>query len=329
MARLTKGLVLTATMFLVAGVLLIAQQTTKRLVLKDGSFQTVTRWEVVGDRVRYYSAERYGWEEVPNALIDWVATQKFNDESENQRTAMAKRIRDSAGKGEDEPADPEDASPTVAPGLRLPDGGGVFLLETYQEQPQLVELAQNGGELNRHTGRNILRAATNPLSLSAKQTIELKGDHAAIQSHVAQPAIYVNVESVGVHEPLARPSPSSTSSKDDWQGQRFGIIRLEKKPGLRVVGNLNVAVYGKVSQKANWIKTSSAVVGEWIKITPVETLPAGEYAIVELLEKDQINFYVWDFGVDPSAPANPNAWTARHSVPTQDSSPPKLERRPN
>jgi hypothetical protein len=256
-------------------------------------------------------------------LVDWIATQKYNDESENQRAAMAKRISDQAGK--DEPADPDDATPTVAPGLRLPDGGGVFLLDTYQQQPQLVELSQNGGELNRHTGRNILRAAINPLSLSAKQTIELRGDHAAIQSHVAQPAIYVNVESVGVHEPLARPSPSA---KDDWQGQRFGIIRLEKKPGLRVVGNLNVAVYGKVSQKENWVKTSSTAVGEWIKITPVDGIAPGEYAVVELLDKGQINFYVWDFGMDPAAPANANPWTPRHNQPGPNDQGPVLERRP-
>jgi hypothetical protein len=325
MARRTQGLFLIAAIFLMASAFLAAQQNTKRLVLKDGSYQTVTKWEVVGDRVRYFSAERYNWEEVPASLVDWVSTQKYNDDSENQRAAMASKIRDQPGKGEEEPADPADASPTVAPGLRLPDGGGVFLLDTYREQAQLVELAQNGGELNRHTGRNILRAATNPLSLSAKQTIELKGEHSAIQSHVAKPAIYVNVESVGVHEPLARPSPSS---RDDWQAQHFGIIRMEKKPGLRVVGNLNVAVYGKISQKEQWVKTSSTTVGEWIKITPVEDLAPGEYAVVELLEKDQINFYVWDFGMDPSAPANANVWTPRHNLPGVKDEGPVLEKRP-
>jgi hypothetical protein len=323
MAGLIKVSFSIAAIFLVASAFVLAQQDTKRLVLKDGNFQTVTKWEVVGDRVRYYSAERYDWEELPTSLVDWVATQKYNDESENQRAAMATKIRNQGGS--EEPADPEEASPTVAPGLRLPDGGGVFLLDTYQEQPQLVELAQNGGELNRHTGHNILRAAINPLSLSAKQTIELRGEHATIQSHVAQPAIYVNVEAVGVHEPLARPSPSS---RDDWQGQHFGIVRLEKKPGLRVVGNLNVAVYGKVSQKEKWVRTSSKATGEWIKITPIEDLAPGEYAVVELLEKNQINFYVWDFGMDPSAPANANAWTPRHGQSGTKDSAPVLEKRP-
>ena len=124
-----------------------AQQNPKRLIMKDGTYQATTRWEVTGDRVRYYSAERYGWEEVPSGLVDWPATDKYNKDREGERDATIKEIAKA------DEADEREA-PLVVPGLRLPNTGGVFLLDTFKNQQQLVELIQNGGDLNKHTSRN-------------------------------------------------------------------------------------------------------------------------------------------------------------------------------
>src|SRR4051812_27055822 len=143
MARWTIGISLLAAMLVaLACPHLWAQQNPRRLIMKDGSFQTATQWEIKGDRVRYYSAERYDWEELPKDTVDWAATDKYNHEREGSREETIKEIAQADEADERE-------SPLVAPGLRLPNTGGVFLFDQYNSQPQLVELIQNGSELNK------------------------------------------------------------------------------------------------------------------------------------------------------------------------------------
>ena len=163
-----------------------AQQLAKRLILKDGSYQLATKWEVSGDRVRYFSAERGEWEEVPKSIVDWDATDKYEKE-----LAAGAALPGAADLDKELAAErqTEDArTPQVAPNLRLPMDGSVLLFDTFKDEPELVELLQNGGEINQNRKGNILRSAINPVA-GTKAEIELAGAHAKVQAHSAVPAI--------------------------------------------------------------------------------------------------------------------------------------------
>ena len=287
-----------------------AQQLAHRLILKDGSYQLVSKYEVKGDRVRYHSSERDEWEELPKDLVDWPATEKF----EKDRAAGVPSPEAAALDKEleaDRKAE-ELKTPQVAPGLRLPEDGGVFLLDNFQSQAQLAELQQTGSEVNRNTKGNIFRATINPIA-SAKQTIEVPGQHAKVQSHVALPTIYVNASQQDDSETNAAskgPQKPQQPQQPQMPFDRFKIVRMQVKGDKRIVGDIKIAVYGKVSQEQILMQTTAQEIsGGWIKVTPKDELKPGEYAVVEMMGKEGMNLYVWDFGVNPNAPANAGAWT--------------------
>jgi hypothetical protein len=285
-----------------------AQNQARRLILKDGSYQSVTKYEVHGDRVRYFSAERGEWEEVPKALIDWDATDKFE-----QGRAQGKLAPEAAELDKELEAERKAElarSPQVAPGLRLPDEGGIFLLDTYQNQPQLSELQQSGSDLEKNTKSNILRAAINPLA-GAKQTIELPEAHAKIQSHTTVPSLYINIDENHIDENRGALAtvPAATGGSPLAPTERFKIIRIQVKGSKRVAGAVKIAVTGKMKTDERFVRaTVTSMTGGWVKLTPADPLPAGEYAVAEILGKEGINLYVWDFGVNPAAPANALTW---------------------
>ena len=292
-----------------------AQDLSRRLILKDGSYQLVTKYEIKGERVRYMSAERDEWEEMPSSLVDWPATEKYEKDraagaSAPEAVALDKEL-------EQEREQEEAQLPEVAPGLRIPEASGVFLLDSFQGESQIDEIQQTAGDVNRNTKGNIFRGAINPIA-SAKQTIELDGAHATVQSHVGVPSLYINVEETPGQSDAAPPkdSPHAPSPQQPQQPEqplvpfdRFRIVRTDVKNGRRIVGDVKRQVTGKISQEQHVVKaTITRVAGGWFKVTPTEPLAPGEYALVEMMGKEGMNLYLWDFGVNPKAPANKNPW---------------------
>ena len=286
-----------------------AQQLAKRLILKDGSYQLATKWEIKGERVHYFSAERNDWEDVPNSLVDWAATTKFEKDraagepvpeaAELDKEVAAERLAE------------ETRSPEVVPGLSLPDIGDVFVLDIFHTEPCLVELQQSNAELNDDTKHNVLRAAINPLA-GSKQDLALPGLHSKIQAHVALPSIYVKFEEEANDHDSPRSGESSSPAKksDEEAPDRFHIVRLVPKQDHRIIGTVKVTISGKVSQQQDFIPVKvQQLTGGWAKITPSSDLTYGEYALVEMMGKDGMNTGVWDFGINPAAPANATVLT--------------------
>jgi len=299
-----------------------AQELSRRLILKDGSYQLVTKYETKGDRIRYYSAEREDWEELPASLVDWPATEKYEkDRASNAAVPEAVQL-DKEVQHENEVK--ESHLPQVAPGLRLPDGSGVFLFDSFQGEPQLVEIPQSAADLDRSTKGTIFRGALNPIG-GLKQTIQIDGAHAGVQSHVGVPSVYINVDADPEHPDTrssgAKSSSASAANNPDGPQQpeqaeqaivpydRFLIVRADVKTNKRVVGEVKRGATGKIAQEQHVVKTTiDRVSGGWFKITPTEPLASGEYALVELMGTEGMNLYVWDFGVNPKAPANANPY---------------------
>jgi hypothetical protein len=276
-----------------------AEQQTKRLVLKDGSYQMVSKYDIEGDRVHYFSVERFAWEDLPVSLVDWDATNKYAEEVSKGKARAHVETPEEREEREKEEAN----SPEILPGLRLPGTGGVFLLDEFHGRADLAEILQNGSELNQKANKkSVFRAVINPIG-SSKHSFELKGPHARIQSHVASPTIYMDIDQAALNDiPLS---------------ERFRIVRAEAKNDGRIIGNLKVTFSGKTSQEGNFIPTLVEKIGtgEWFKVTPERELPPGEYAVVEMLSTEEINLYVWDFGVNAHAAANPDTWRPAAAAP--------------
>ena len=294
-----------------------------RLILKDGSYQVVREYQIVGERVRYFSQERGDWEELPVSLVDWEATRKWEaehatpgagDTSPGMAEAAEVDKEELAARNEEKALMPE-----VAAGLELPNQDGVFALDIYHGTPELVELTPKDLNLNAHVRHGI--AALNPLA-GRTAGLEIEGAHAKVDLHVNEPAIYLSLANPNDHvTPISGvitvQVPNVQAADDSDQGahsaeSQFAIVKLDQRNAVRLVGAIHVSPAGKVTQSENVIPTKAEVLPgkHWLRIQPEQTLLiGGEYALVEILSPTEINPSVWDFRVDPTKGDNPGSIT--------------------
>jgi hypothetical protein len=76
-----------------------------------------------------------------------------------------------------------------------------------------------------------------------------------------------------------------------------------------VVSDVKIGVAGKVSQTQDVIPTTAQILPgkRWLRLTPLQPLTIGDYALMEVLGPGEVNLSVWDFRIDPQGPDNKNA----------------------
>jgi hypothetical protein len=303
-----------------------------RLILKDGSYQVVMSYRVDGNVVHYISAERGGaQEEIPASLIDFEATRRWEtahtappDGAPAQAPVLSPELLK-------EEAERASLTPEVVPDLHLPEDDSVLALDYFHGTPELVPLAQSQGDLNRNTAHNLVRAVINPLS-SAHQILQLKGEASLFQLHIDTPVLYLRV---GDTPPPPAGGPplivdthgaggnAPTAPAGGSPDSRYVVVRTDVRTGIRVVSSFKLNLLGGARRQEDVVETATELLpgGHWMKITPHDRLEFGEYALMEVISDHEVNLGVWDFGIHPVAPDNPDA------LKPQPRRSPSLERR--
>jgi len=246
----------------------------KKLVLADGTFQLVREYSVQGDRVRYWSVERSDWEEIPTGLVNWDATHQAEAEQSRQDADLKAKIRASeiAERAKDIDVD---RSLEIKPALFLPDGVGFYSLEGKL----IYEMKQSLAVTKLSKGREAERILSGVPLIPRKMTLEIPDAHAALRLITAEPEFFM------------RPA--------DEREPRFRLLRLQVKGGHRLVENISIHITGDQTHHAEDIDFQTWTPARGVfRYTVNQRLEPGEYAFVEMVG-EEINSYVWDFGIDP------------------------------
>jgi hypothetical protein len=297
----------------------------QRLILKDGSYQVVRSYQVQGDRVRFYSAERGDWEEIPSRLIDWKATEDWNHQNAaGARPDTANLAAQEAAELDREAAAERAAEkarqPEVAPGLRLPDESGVWGLDTYNGTPELVRIRQSDGDLNLDMGHSV-KAFEIPTH-GAKELIRLPGYRATVVFHVEHPVFYIALnppsDAIAPPDALIVDTHGAASAMQDKTQQAspdssYALVRLSIWKGERIATAQQLsglATGGAADGSAPIVALEKHILpGErWMRLEPRGSLNLGQYTLIEILPSDGVtrgfNADGWDFGVNPMASDN-------------------------
>ena len=194
----------------------------------------------------------------------------------------------------------------IGEGLELPSHGHVWAREDFEGRAQLVQLKFVTTEVNSHTASNFLKTQAAPFVYKPKRSIEIAGARANVRLHDPSASIYIRGYAISASDDAAD-APETSTHMD------LTLVKIESKKDRRIVSTIAFTqITGKAARSNQIIAATIEQLGnsEWQKVTPNEPLPPGEYALM-CLPRGQNLFSgrVFDFAIDPKAPANAKAIT--------------------
>ena len=218
-------------------------------------------YQVEGDHVKFYSADRSEWEEIPVSLIDIKRT---DAETAARKEVLQKQANDAA----DEEAAAKEARAQIR---KIPRDPGVYTLENGE----LRIFNQIDSVVHNDKGWNILKGLSPVPLVSGKATLEIAGEHSANAVKEERPEFFLQLA----------------------EFENFAIVKLTPQKGVRVVEKITIVPMTKqLIEQRSAIEIFQKQLSDngLYKIWPQETLEKGEYAVVEYTE-GKMNQKVWDF----------------------------------
>lgn len=241
----------------------VAAAATLRLYLKDGDYQLATEYKVLEDRVRFLSADRGEWEEIPLELVDLKRTEA---EAKQRAQELAERLRIEEAEDAAIRADRKLAA-------SIPQNPGVY----YIDGDNLVPLEAAKVMVNESGTRKLLQALTPAPIVPGKSSVEIEGKTARFRLANPAPEFFFRLAAI----------------------ERLAIVKLEPKKDSRLVENVTIMPKeSEIFEEPKIVPSfKKQLAADVYRIWPEQPLEPGEYAVIEYTE-GAINVQAWDFGID-------------------------------